>query len=231
MNAYETRITWRVLIAALITSCSLAFSSAASAATAAFDQFTLTYEDTTFLGGLSFSFGGSDDQVGFGWTLPGSIFASGGAQSFSLPNFTIAANPGYVLHGAIGGSIGNLAFSEFAGAPTSSAAFAASIAINGTPVVNLLDPLNRTVIASTPSLTFGYYSLSEYLPFGAFSTLAFTGGRIDLVAEGSAAVYSQAQSEFRFFLSATPVPESSSTAMIFAGLGIITLVTRRRIMS
>lgn len=224
--AFNKTPGWR-LLAALATTWACALSVSASAATVVFDQYTLSYEDTTLLGGLDFTFG-SGDQEGFGWTLPSSISASGTAASFSLPNFTITANPGYVLHGNIGGSVGNLAFSEVAGAATS-AAFAATLAINGTPVANLLDPMTRTAVGSSPSLTFGYYSIAEYLPFGNFNSLTITGGRIDLVAPGSAAIYSQAQSEFRFFFSAAAVPEPGALPMMFAGLAFIGFLVRRRV--
>lgn len=222
------------LISLMLASGLLGAASSASAMTVAdFGKFTVTYDESTVFGGISFSFG-SGDQVGFGWNIPSSVSVSNTdagsvtTNSFDLPDFTVTADPGWMLSGAIGGFMGNLVYAHV-GSATSSANVGGMVSIDGLGPVSAGGSLSRTATLSIPGLETGYYSVEGSAPYGTFSTFSFSSGVLALSASGgTAAITGQPQNEFKFYFDATPVPEPETYAMMLAGLGLIGFIAARR---
>lgn len=207
-----------------------AFALPASAAfqTADFGSYSVTYDDASVLGGISFSSTGSGNTVGFGWTLPDSLVVNDATTEFVLPSFTVVATPGYTLSGALTGFIGNLSYSEF-GSGESGAWISGTVSINGSPLIPFSELLDRTTQLSLPSIRSGYYSLGGTQDFGSFSSLVVSNLTLTLSASSTAVVSGNDQGELRIGFVAAPVPEADTYAMLLAGLGIVSLVARRRL--
>ncbi len=207
-----------------------AFALPASAAFQTVDlgEYSVTYDDASALGGLAFNGSSSGNQVSFGWNLPDSLVANDATIDFMLPSFTLTANPGYALSGALDGFIGNLSYTEF-GAGESGAWISGSVSVDGGFLLPFSELLNRTEQISTPSLRTGYYSLGGIAPLGSFSSLVVSGLTLTLSASSTAVVNSVGQGELRVGFVAAPVPEADTYAMLLAGLGIVSMVARRRL--
>lgn len=207
-----------------------AFALPASAAfqTVDFGGYSVTYDDTSVLGGISFNSGGSGNTVGFGWTLPDSLVVNDATTEFVLPSFTVVANPGYALSGALTGFIGNLSFSEF-GSGESGAWISGTVSVNGSPLIPFSELLDRTTQLSLPTIRTGYYSLGGTQSYGSFSSLVVSNLTLTLSASSTAAVFSTDQGRLEIGFVAAPVPEADTYAMLLAGLGIVSMVARRRL--
>lgn len=216
----------------LVLAAALSLGAAIVPAHAAFEpvyfpEYTLSYDDTTVLGGLAFNFGGGG-SVGFGWNLPDSISVSDGTMEFALPSFIVTAAPGYTLSGWLSGFLGNLSYAEAAGGVTG-ASLRGSVSIDGGAGMDFDEVLGRTEIISTPGISTGYYSISGSAPYGDFTMLEVTGLTLTLSASSSAAVYSADQGKLEVSFVATPVPEAETYGMLLAGLGIVSMIARRRL--
>lgn len=205
------------------------FALPASAAmeTVHFTEYSVTYDTDTVLGGLSFNSGG-DGATTFGWSLPSTLVANAGTFEFVLPTFTLTANSGYSLSGALGGFLGNLSFAE-PGNDETGAWISGTVSMDGSPGAGFFSLLDRTELVNVPGvLRSGYYSLEGDVGFGSFSSVTVSDFVLTLDAGASAAVFStnQGRLEVRFF--AAPVPEPETYAMLLAGLGLVSMVARRR---
>lgn len=209
--------------------------SAAQAATVDFEAFTLEYDDQSALGSLSGSFSSSDNLVGFNWNLPSSlkvVSVDGPAKSvnFSLPSFTITAKPGWTLSGPLSSFFGNLSFVEVGIDAQTSASVVAGLTIDGIsgPVTG---NINRVVTDSSFGNYIGYYGETATQAYGSFQTLSVTNPTLTLTAGGGiyAAVFANEQNQFRVAITAAPVPEPESWAMMLAGVGLLAGLARRRL--
>lgn len=207
-------------------------ASAGAVTTVSPDGYTLTYDDSTILGGTSSSFSSSDNSVGFSWSLPSSInVVNLGSTAFTLPNFTITANAGYNLSGAITGFLGNLAYTEVGATATTSAAVTGDVFVNGVAMGAVGGALGRVEsngILGTYSV--GYYGSSTTVPAGSFNSFSVSNFVLNLSATGGAfaSIGAQPQNELKVSFFATPVPEPETYAMMLAGIGLIASIARRR---
>ncbi|WP_020163222.1 PEP-CTERM sorting domain-containing protein [Methyloversatilis discipulorum] len=206
-----------------------AFALPASAAleTVHFTEYSVTFDNSTVLGGISFNSGGSGGSLGFGWTLSTSLVANDATIEFALPSFTVTANSGYTLSGDLSGFIGNLGYTEI-GNGESGAWLAGAMAIDGSPVLPFYELLDRTEQLGGPQARSGYYSLGGSAPLGSFSSLVVSGLTLTLSASANAVVSSVGQGRLEVGFVAAPVPEPETYTLMLAGLGLISLAARRR---
>ncbi len=216
-----------LLLAAACAFSAMTLPAAAAVQTVNFTEYTLSYENSSALGGLAFN-GGSGSALNFGWNIPDTVEASDATLTFTLPSFTLTAAPGYLLKGTLSGFFGNLSFAEGFGG-TSSASIAGSVSIDGGPAMAVGGALNRTLITNKPAIRTGYYGLGADLSYGTFSTLSVSGLTLTLSANEAASVYSANQGKLEVGFFAIPVPEPESYAMLLAGLGVVSMIARRRL--
>ena len=198
-----------------------------------FGSYTLSYDDGTILGGTSSSFTSSDNSVGFTWNLPADVnvvsVGTPESMSFTLPDFTITANAGYYLSGAVTGFLGNLVYTEVGGATTSVSA-TADVSIDGGPQIATGGDLDRVETVSFPGGSTGYYGSSTTVPVGSFNSFSVSNFMLTLNASGGdfASILAQPQNELTVSFVAAPVPEPETYAMMLAGIGMIAAIARRR---
>ena len=212
--------------------------SLASAATVSYDAFVLDYNDDTVLGSPSFSFNGGGGLTGFGWTLPSDIqvISLGGdvaEASFNLPTFTITAKPGWVLSGPLHSLLGNVVFNEvssFESDAATSMSASADVSFDGGATESVGGLVARVITTTSGVVTSGYYRDTAESSHGSFSSLTVSNAVLSLRAEGGvyASIIAQPQNVLEFSITAAPVPEPESWALLMAGLGLVGYVARRR---
>jgi len=197
-------------------------STSALAAITTFDntEYTVTYDDATAFGGISF-WGGGGGSLFFGWTSPapsvyGAYTTGDGASrllNFPTLSFTLEAKPGYQFidfTSTIGG-----AYAAFNGGTTSASA-PGTVAFDGgasTPIVHTYtsDPppiglWNLTYQTSVPGYTRADFSVDYSLlasgPQGSF-----------------AGIFAHPDTGPKFQVSVVPEPET--WAMLLVGLGLV----------
>lgn len=215
----------------------MALASAASASAAmtsvSIDGYSLSYEDSSILGGMSSSFTSSGNSVGFSWSLPAAVnvvsVGTTESMAFTLPDFTITANPGYNLSGPLAGFLGNLVYTEVGGATTSVSA-TANVSVNGGAALPVGGNLARVETVSFAGGSSGYYGSSTTVPAGSFNSFSVSNFVLTLNASGGsfASILAQPQNELKISFLAASVPESETYAMMLAGLGLIAAIARRR---
>lgn len=212
----------------------LAGSVAANATTTTnYVAYTLSYDETTSFSSVSFTFNGGGGSTGFGWDVNPSVqvFSTGAPASatFALPDFTITANPGWVLSGPVTGFLGNFVFNEVFGATTSVTA-SGTVSVDGGPGSTFGGPLSKTTTSPPGPLAGGYFVGNTSVPVPSFSSFSFTGGTVVLTASGGffSSVIGQPQNKLEFGLIANPVPEPETAALMLAGLLTLGSLARRR---
>jgi hypothetical protein len=212
----------------------LALAGAAQATTSwNLGSYTVTYDDTTpgFLT-LAGAFTAGGGLVGFNWNVQPAVLLSTGNGSvssvFALPDFTITANPGFVLSGPLTGSLGNVTYAEFGDGLTKLSAGATVLVDAGPAVTTPLAPVTKVATSATT----GYFAQSVPVPLGTFNTFTLSGGTLKLEASASlgsfAAIIGQTQNQLRFEFYANEVPEPQTYALFAAGIGLLGWVARRR---
>ena len=224
-------MTLKPVLAACITALGCL---SAQAATNVLTGYTVSYDDSTTFGGISFTFGDGTNE-GFGFTVPSSVqVVSDGSglatASFALPSFTITANSGYQLSG-LTGFLGNLVFNELRSTSSTSASATAALSVNGSPLGSFGGVMNRTVTNTVGTLTSGYHVGNTTAPLPAYNTLAVSGGVLTLNATsttGFASIIAQPQNELSFSAVVTAVPEPESLALMLSGLAVLGTLAKRR---
>lgn len=213
----------------------LAGATSANALTVAnFGAYTLSYDETSSFTFVDFTFTGGGGSTGFGWNVDTSVnvisFGAATPASFTLPSFTITANPGWTLSGPVGGFLGNLVFNEVGAGAATGASASGMVSIDGGPAAVFGGPLTKVSTTTVPGYTGGYYDGNDSVLVGSFSTFSFTGGSLALSAGGGtfSSILGQAQNELRYGLIATPVPEPETAALLLAGLLTLGSLARRR---
>lgn len=215
----------------------LAVSVASAASVANVGPTTLTFDDTTTLGGLSGTFSSSGDLYGFSWTIPNSanIVSTGSTQILvvDLPSFTLTADAGYQLSD-ISAFLGNLSFTELGGATTNIEA-TADVSIDGGPSTQVSGLLDFVITNQGPNSSYviGYFSQTVDLPGGPFSSFSVSNASLTLSAANGTfsniVANPQNKLEFSFTAAQTaPVPEPQAAAMLLAGLMAMGWMTQRR---
>ena len=227
----------RSLVLAIATLATVA-SAHATIQTVDYDSYTVSYDDSTIFGGPSFNSGGIGGSVGFGWSIPTSVSVSNNVpgqpaySTFQLPDFTITAKSGWSLGGPFTASIGNLVFFQYIDGGTDAYA-SGSVSVNGAMSIPFGTFLDKTVTASSPGFSTGYFSGTASVSQGSFSTLTVSSGVLSLLATvgpsgGFGAISAQPQNTLSFGFVAAPVPEPESYAMLLAGLAVVGTMARRR---
>lgn len=217
----------------------LAMSVASAASVADLGAATVTYDETTALGGISGSFS-SSTSYGFHWDLPSSatlVNVSPGtiaSLTVDLPSFTITKNAGYDLSN-LSASFGNPSFFEFGG--TTNIEFSADVSFNGGPTTHVNGLIDWTLTSQGPNFSYniGYFADSGTLP-GPFSSFSVTNASLLLTAavaeDGKfASITSNPQNRLEISFDVTPtapVPEPETAAMLLAGLAAMGWVAQRR---
>lgn len=218
--------------AAALAALILAGQAGAATTTLNAGPYSVTYDPTTPGFGTISSWSSSASGVSFEWSLSTGVnlttFA-GASQTatFVIPDFTITANPGYVLGGALVASLGNITYSQSGGATTSITA-SGNVSVDGGTVV----PVPAQSLAATVSTPYsGYFSGTASFPVTSFHSLSITGGLLTLSASGASfvSIGAQPQNKLNFEFTAAPVPEPESLALMLAGLGVVGLLARRRL--
>jgi hypothetical protein len=233
------QFTKLLLAAAVSAFAPLASAVAPVFTTTSFGEYSVTYESNTSFSGISFSSSGGGGSVGFGWNFPtGSLSSTGAPNSATtnLPEFTITANPGYALSGAVTAQIGNLGYVTFdpafpggGGGSAAGVTFSALVSIDGgTPFA--LPPVS---FSSAPSGLFtGTLAGTASVAVGGFTSVHFSGVQlltsVSGVTGGLASVSTQPQNLVTIGFTALPVPEPEAYLLFMAGLGLIGAIARRR---
>lgn len=197
--------------------------------------YTVSYDETTpGFGFMAYSFTSGGGSVGFAWSVSSSVLVTSlgpaAMASFTMPDFTITANPGYTLSGPVVGSIGNLVFNEVAGATTGASVAGVMLSVDNGPMFPFGSALTKVTTTSAPGFMAGYFADTATAPIAGFSSFGFSGGSLDLTASGGAfsSVISQPQNEFKISFVATPVPEPETVALFLAGLLTVGSLAYRR---
>lgn len=215
-----------------------------SSFTTEFNEYTVTYQNDTTLGGFASTFstsdGGGNKVYGFTWKLstavqvasPSGAFAQ---NVFALPQFTITANPGWTLAGPLTSVFGNLSFVEFGDGATTNVTTSGKLSFNGAVVATPVDaPISKTRTSSIglDPLRFGYFGDSASYPQASFLSVNVSDAFLTLTAGGgsSSAVFAETNSKLEFGVAVipAPIPEPHAWAMLLAGLGLMGVVARRR---
>jgi hypothetical protein len=221
----KTKTCTKALAGALFLAVYVLASAPASAAlqTLSEAEFTLTYDDSTAFGWLSFWGSGGSGRF-FGWDTPSpapSAISTGApvANDAALPAFTLAANPGWVLSGfsfQTGGSYAN-----FAATPSTGVAASADIALDG----GISSPVSTSVSNSTAPWTMGNWSMVGLNAVGSFSTLDLSNGKLSYSASagggGAAGILMTTKNGPQFDFQVTAVPEPETWAMLLVGVGLV----------
>lgn len=220
------------LLAGVFLSASL---SMASAAVVEYDAFSLSFDETTNLGYPSFSTSGGGGSTGFGWSLPSSlkVISLGGVeveQTFLLPSFTITAMPGWTLSGPLSSFIGNVVFNEVGSGALTTMTATGQLSFDGGASVPVGGVLSKIVTTDETDVRSGFFADSADSAHGSFQTLTVSDASLTLRAEGGvyASILAQPQNVLQFTITAAPVPEPESWALLMAGLGLIGCAARRR---
>lgn len=197
-------------------------------------EYTVSYDETTSFGNLAYAFS-SGPLVGFAWSFSPSVQAiSFGPTTttavFATPDFTVTANPGYLLSGPFTGFLGNVMYSELGAGATTSMAASSSVDIDAMGAMPLLVNIDKTTTATAVDFESGYFSEDISVPLIGFTSISFSGGTLTLVAGGGtfASIVAQPQNELSFSFTATPVPEPQTYALLLAGLAAVGWVVSRR---
>lgn len=219
----------------LAAAAALLATGLASATTLNAGAYSITYDETTpGFGSISNWGSGPGDLVSFEWSLQSPVnltSADSSPLSFALPDFTITANSGWTLSGTFTASIGNVTYLEFGTASTDLAA-GGTVTIDANPAV-VVPLTSLSKVSSGPNT--GWFAGSVAVPTGMFNTLSVSNGSLMLTATASglgsfAAIVGQPQNKLKFEFHATelPVPEPETYALLLGGLGVVSLIARRR---
>jgi hypothetical protein len=207
--------------------------------TTSFGEYSVTYDSSTSFNGISFNSGGGGGSVGFGWSFPTASLSSTGvpnSATTNLPEFTITANAGYTLSGAVTAQIGNLGYVTFdpafpggGGGSTAGVTFSALVSIDGgTPFAPT--PVSFSATSSGPFT--GNLAGTATVAVGGFTSVHFSGVQlltsVSSVPGGLASVSTQPQNLVTIGFTALPVPEPETYLLFMAGLGLIGAIARRR---
>ncbi len=209
----------------------LAGGVASASATLDTDSFSITYDDTTQFGAVHVVNTGAPGLYGFEWVVPNTVsfVHNGGAADsvrFALPSFTLMPKSGFALNGLFSGSLGNIVYSQFNG---SASAYATAFVNLGDAWGTLsLEPwvLNQT--ASTSSS--GYFSGSFALSLDGVPSVKVWDAYVHFGATDNSfvAVTGQPQNRLTFQFGVSAVPEPEGYAMLIVGVGVVSLIARRR---
>jgi hypothetical protein len=192
--------------------------------------YSVTYDETT----PGFGWITNSSLSGFEWSLQSAVqvqsFAAGTVTaSFVLPAFTITANPGYTLSGALTGSLGNVTYFEGGAAASTNMAAGATLTVGANPPVVI--PV-AALTKNPSSASSGWFAGTASAPIGTVNSLRISGGTLVLTANAGAgsfaAITGQPQNKLKFEFTANPVPEPETYALLLAGLAAISLFARRR---
>jgi hypothetical protein len=205
-----------------------------------FDQYKLTYDNSSDFRDLNIAFG-SGDNLGFNWIVPDDAsvssvgtftptFALAGTNVtfVSLPSFTVTAKAGWALSD-LKGFLGNLSFTEVGGATTGVLVYA-KVAIDGGPSVEVDGAgLGWTIQSSEAGVVTGYFADTYMLP-GGFTSVTVSDASLALSASGGvfSSITANNQNKLEVTFTAQPVPEPETYAMMLAGLGALGWMARRR---
>lgn len=215
----------------------LAGTGASATVTLNAGPYTLSYDETTpAFGSLASLSSGPGGAVSFEWSISAAVQAlsAGGAPvsvSFQIPDFTITANPGYVLTGPVTRRLGNLAFAEVGvGAITSVGATGTVTVGGGTPGTPPPFLLPQVYSSNTPAQRFGYFDGTVAFPLGSFQSIDVSHATLVLSAQGGAfaAINAQPQNVLQVSFFAQAVPEPETYALFLAGLGVLGWLAKRR---
>lgn len=194
-------------------------------------SYTLSYDDSSDLGGLS-SWFTSSNSAGFQWNFNDAIkvVSVGGAlemRSVSLPSFTVTANAGWTLSD-LHAFIGKLAFTEVGGSTTGILAYA-DVEIDGMDYSISGALIDWVATDAGPSHNIGYFASSALLPL-TFSTLSVSNASLVLsAADGDfGSILATDQNKLEISFNVTAVPEPETYAMLLAGLGVVGWVAAKR---
>ena len=165
----------------------LAGAASASAVTLTnYGAYTLSYNELTSFTFTDLSFSGGGGSTGFGWNVDTSVsvtsFGAVTTAVFTLPNFTISVNPGWVLSGPVAGFLGNLVFNEVGAGAATSAATSGMVSVDGGPALPFGGALTKVATTVLPGYTGGYYVGNASAGIGRAAMLAM---EIDVVARRS----------------------------------------------
>jgi len=209
-------------------------ASFASAAELVTTEYKLSYDETTTGFGSLSSWFSSGSSFGFTWGIKNAVqvYSTDGSlqiATFALPSFTLTANTGYSLSGAVTAFFGNLAFTEIGGATTGILAYA-DVSLDGGTPQSVSGLVGWTDLLSGPGFMQGIFADTATLPVGGFTSLTISNASIVLSATGGSfsSIYADSQSKLEFSFTATPVPEPETYAMLLSGIAVIGWVARRR---
>jgi len=221
----KTKTCTKALAGCLFLAFCVLASAPVSAATQTLNatEFTLTYDDSTAFGGLSFWTGGGSGRS-FGWDTPSpapSAISIGApvTNDAALPAFTLAANPGWVLSDFLlqtGGSYAN-----FAAVTSTGVTASAGIALDG----GVSSPVSTSLSNSTTPWTMGNWSMVGLNVAGSFSTLDLSNGKLSYSASagggGTAGILMTTKNGPEFAFQVAAVPEPETWAMLLVGVGLV----------